>query len=952
MPVPRTDPVSTIRVEVLGPVRAWRGDVEIDLGAPRQRAVLAVLASNANRAVSRTELIDSLWGEHAPASAEGSVHTYVAGLRRALEPDRTNRAPSQVLANAGTGYVLRLPDDQVDLTAFESHLAAMRDGGADPQTALKHVESAIALWRGAPLSGIPGPFSELERTRLAELYLTAVEHRASLMLRTGRATDVVAELSRVVHEHPLREKLRGLLMSGLYQCGRQAEALEVYAETRRLLATELGVTPGPELRHLHEQILANDPVLADRTPRPAAVPAPPGRMVPAQLPHDINTFTGREKELALLRQHLDNTERGVLIAAIDGIAGIGKTALAVHFAHRIAERFPDGQLYVNLRGFDPNQPPLSSIDALGQLLRGLGVEPHQVPSAAEEQASMYRSLSAGKRILVVLDNAASTDQLRSLLPGSHTCMVLVTSRNRLGGLVARDGAYRITLGVLSEAESRRLLVRSVGEERLAGCPDALATLVQRCGYLPLALRIIAANLAARPHMTVNDLAEALCHEQDRLDVLASPDDETTAVRAVFSWSYHALKPEAARTFRLLGLHPGPEIGTAAAAALADEPLVATRRMLDGLSSCHLVEAIGRDRYRLHDLLRVYATERALAEEPPEEQAAAFGRLMSWCLHTAAAADRMLMPQNRPIPLEPVLEHCEPLAFGTYHQALAWLEQERVNLVAACLEAGRLGDHDTGWKLPTALVYFLELRSYWEDWIATQQVAVGTARALGVAEIEALALRSLGNAYWRRNQYDEALDCFQEGLTITKRLGDQQGTATLLYDIGAASRLGDESLRHLREALEIFSELGDRRYEGMTLCKLAKTHRCRGDVDQALKHLHQSLEIVHELGDRRCEAFGRLELARIHRDLGSHADSLDNADWAVRVFRELGDRHGEASAMQASGSAAQALGDLAQARETLLAAATIFAQLGDPRADEIAALLAGPLPPVPGGARPL
>jgi tetratricopeptide (TPR) repeat protein len=313
--------------------------------------------------------------------------------------------------------------------------------------------------------------------------------------------------------------------------------------------------------------------------------------------------------------------------------------------------------------------------------------------------------------------------------------------------------------------------------------------------------------------------------------------------------------------------------------------------------------------------------------------------MSWYLHTAAAADRVLMPQNRPIPLEPVLEHCEPLAFGTYHQALGWLEQERVNLIAACREAGRLGDLDTGWKLPTALVYFLELRSYWEDWIATQQVAVDTARALGVAEIEALALRSLGNAYWRRNRYDEALDCFQEGLTITKRLGDQQGTATLLYDIGAASRLGDESLRHLREAFEIFSELGDRRYEGMTLCTLAKTHRSRGEVDQALKHLHQSLDIVHELGDRRCEAFGRLELGRIHQDLGNHAESLGNTGWAVEVFRELGDRHGEACALHASGIALQSLGDTPRARETLLAAAAIFAQLGDPRAEEITQLLA-------------
>ncbi|GAA0596151.1 BTAD domain-containing putative transcriptional regulator [Kutzneria viridogrisea] len=933
-----------IRVEVLGPVRAWNGEVELDLGAPRQRAVLAVLASRVGRPVARGELIDGLWGEQAPVSAEGSVHTYVAGLRRALEPDRTHRAPAKVLANAGSGYVLRLADGQLDLVAFEQHLRRTRLAATsdDVDTALRNVEAAVNLWRGTPLSGIPGPFSEFERTRLTEMYLTALEQRAELMLRTGRDAEVVAELSRIVHEHPLREQLRGLLMTALYRSGRQAEALEVYGETRRHLAEELGVEPGPELRGLHERILTNEAALSGTsTPRPTER-VTTRRVVPAQLPHDMGGFTGREAELVQLEQFLAGDDNVVRIAAIDGSGGIGKTALAVHFAHRIAERFPDGQLYVNLRGFDPQQPPLVPGDALGQLLRGLGVDAQQVSTDPDEQAGMFRSMVAGKKMLVLLDNAASTDQVRSLLPGSASCVVLVTSRNRLGGLVARDGAHRITLGVLSEAESVSLLEHSIGAQRVAAEPAAVSALVARCGHLPLALRIVASNLADRRHLTVDDLVESLSIEQDRLDVLSAPDDESTAVRGVFSWSYHACKPEATRTFRLLGLHPGPDISTAAAAALTGRPVPVIRRVLDGLAGGHLIEEVGRDRYRLHDLVRVYAAERAEDEETEAERRAAVHRLVQWYLHTAHLADRLLMPQRRPVPLEQPVQHCLPQRLENYEQALAWLVAERMNLVAICLHAHESGDHDTAWRLASVLHGFFQLRSHWEDWAVTHRAGLASARAVNKPGAVTVLLTSLGGAYWHHCQYDEALRCYEEALRLSREIGDRQCTATALNDLGAAyadTDRAEEALEHFRQSLEIFAELGDRGCEGMAMYNMAKTHQGLGQFDTALGHLCESLDLVRQTGDRRCEAAGLTEFAAIHHVIGRLDEARAQAVHALEIFNELGDRHGAARVLRTLGAVQRDSGEPEAARQSWTRALEVFDELGAPQAEEISALLA-------------
>src|SRR6201996_8535466 len=455
---------SQLRVGVLGPVRAWLADQELPAGPPRQQAVLGMLAMRANRVVSRDELVDAVWGQQAPASAEGGVHTYVAGLRRVLEPGRSRRGPSQVLASAAGGYVLRLDPGQVDAIVFERGLGAGRRlrGAGDLSGAVAALDGALAEWHGSAFAGVPGPFAGSERVRLAELRPAAAEERADVRLDLGRHEQAVPELASLVAEHPLRERMRGLLMIALYRCGRQAEALQAFHDTREVLADELGIDPSPELSRIHQQILSLDPTLEAPSrgapPGPvtaAAPPAPPpatgaaaSHPVPAQLPLEAPGFSGRHSELErMLRAIVDDTVRicaggawddTVQIIAISGTAGVGKTALANRFARQVASRFPDGQLYVNLRGFDPSGSALSAESALRFFLDALGVQPQRMPVDADGRAALFRSLLNGKRVLIVLDNARDPDQVRPLLPGSPGSLVVVTSRSQLTGLVVAE----------------------------------------------------------------------------------------------------------------------------------------------------------------------------------------------------------------------------------------------------------------------------------------------------------------------------------------------------------------------------------------------------------------------------------------------------------------------------------------------------------------------------------
>ncbi|MCW5251165.1 AfsR/SARP family transcriptional regulator [Streptomyces sp. SHP 1-2] len=622
-----------LRIQLLGPVRAWRNGAEVALGPPKQRAVLALLASRANDVVGVESIVDALWGCDMPQTAVNGVHTYVSGLRRALEPGRPRGAAGSVLTSEPGGYCLRLDPADVDAALFtrvHGDARRLRGEGA-AEEALRLYERALSLWRGEAYAGVPGPFAAMGRTRLRDLRLTAVEEWAAGLLEAGRPAEPVAELTGAVADEPLREKLRWLLILALYRSGRQAHALRVYEETRRLLSTELGIEPGAELRSLHRRILSGQPEQPDR-PEPGEVPgdhrpAAPRDPVhdvprPFQLPPLARGFTGRVMELALLEKMLDEETAHhaatTPVAVVDGAGGVGKTALVLELAHRLVDRYPDGALYVDLRATGQRSRPMSAAEALAQLLGGLGVDASRLPAETAARATLYRSLLHGRRMLVVLDDADSADQLRPLIPRGTSC-VLVTGRRRLAGLAARDGAHLVTVGPLADEASARLLVGLSGG-RLDGQDRATARLVALCGGLPLALRVVADGLAARPEVPLGVLVDQYTEEGGRLDRLMVHDDAAASLRCVFETSYAALPADAARMFRYLGLHRGP-FTARTAATLAATDRVATGRLLSVLVSHHLLQEEAGHQYRFHPLVGAYAAECALREPPAHRQEA-------------------------------------------------------------------------------------------------------------------------------------------------------------------------------------------------------------------------------------------------------------------------------------------------------------------------------------------
>src|SRR5215470_13466489 len=593
---------------LLGPLLIRREAEEVPIPAARQRVVLAALLFKANQVVPLGELAGALWDEELPASARATVRNYVKRLRRALgDVDRLR------IATRGDGYLIGVAPGELDLDRFETlhgqagkHARAGR--WAEASVAL---HEALSLWRGQPLADVPSDvLARRELPRLAELRLQAAEDRFDADLHLGRHGDLVAELRQLTGAEPLRERLHELLMLALYRAGRQADALAAYRHARAILIDELGIEPGPGLRGLHQQMLAGDPALA--------VPAGPaaamsGALVPRQLPAALADFTGRAAELRALTAMLDQAGAGaagtVVISAIGGTAGVGKTALALHWAHQAAGRFGDGQLYVNLRGYGPSGAPAEPAEAIRGFLDALGVPPGRIPASAEAQAGLYRSLLAGRKMLIVADNARDEAQVRPLLPASPASLVLVTSRSQLGGLGAADGARLISLDVLPHAEAVQLLTARLGAERAAAEPAAVDQIADLCACLPLALAVAAARAAARPAFPLATVAGELADATGRLDALDA-GDPSSSVRAVFSWSTRQLSAQAARMFALLGLHPGPDISVPAAASLAALDKADARRLLRELTRAHLITEHAPGRYAFHDLLRAYATEQA------------------------------------------------------------------------------------------------------------------------------------------------------------------------------------------------------------------------------------------------------------------------------------------------------------------------------------------------------
>jgi DNA-binding SARP family transcriptional activator len=733
----------------------------------KQRIVLAALLLNAGRVVPVDGIAEILWGPAPPPSARVSVQNHVMRLRRALGEAGRDR-----IATQPPGYLIRVDPDELDLTRCEALLAAARaaarDGSWDQAAA--HACEALALWRGEPLADVDSEVLAMrEVPRLAELRLQAVEARIDAYLHLGRHGEVIVELRQLARTHPLRERLHGLLMLALYRDGRQAEALAAYQDVRRVLVEELGAEPGTGLRVLHQQILAGDPALDVPVLMPpvarSAVPA-----APRELPARVRNFVGRSDELETLTRLLNQPDEDVpdtvMISAIGGTGGVGKTALAVEWAHRVAERFPDGQLHVNLRGYDPAQP-MPATDALARFLRALGVPGQDIPPGEDERAARYRSLLAGRRLLVVLDNAGSVEQVRPLLPGAPACTVVVTSRDALAGLVARHGAVRLDLDLFPLADAVSLLKELIGERALAD-PTAVAVLAVQCCRLPLALRVAAELAATRLAEPLADLVVELADQQQRLDLLDAGADPRTAVRAVFSWSYRHLNVAAARAFRLAGLHPGADFDSHAVAALTSTGLVQARRMLDVLARAHLIQMIGSARYGMHDLLRAYACELAAVHDGQDEQYAALTRLFNHYLHTAAIAMDALVPAERhrrpriPPPGTPAPLVTDPAT------ARAWLDAERASLVAVTMHCAVHGWPAHATRLAVTVQRYLDSGSYCAEAITIHNNARTAARQVNDRAAEAAALNASPASTCSRAATRRPLAAFSGPLHCTGR----------------------------------------------------------------------------------------------------------------------------------------------------------------------------------------
>ncbi|GAA1660289.1 BTAD domain-containing putative transcriptional regulator [Catellatospora bangladeshensis] len=891
-------------VRVLGPVTVHAGGNAIDLGPRKRRYLLALLALEVNHVVPVDRLVDLMWPDGPPRTAVHAVRVAASTLRLAL------REVAAVEA-AGGGYVLRADPLTVDAHRFRQLVTRAR-AEADDRVRLALLDEALALWRGPALAGVvPGTVRQRLCHGLEESRLAAAEDRLDTLLRLGHHDELVAELTAQVAAHPLRERLAGQLMTALYRCGRITDALDAYARTRARLAAELGLDPGPELAVLHRRILSRDPGLEVRAERPALPAPPPPSVVPALLPRAVSGFVGREADLARLDQLLDPPDGApaATVAVIGGAAGVGKTSLALHWAHRTAHRFPDGQLHADLRGFGADGP-LPVQDVVRSFLEALGTPAQRLPEGAAAQAGLLRSLLAGRRVLLVLDNAADEEQVRPLLPGTPGCLAVVTSRHQLPGLVV-EGAQPVTLDLLTEAESRRLLARRLGAERVAAQPAAVSALVAACARLPLALAVVAARAASNPRLSLSALAGELIRvlppERGGLDAFglgAAPAD----VRAVFSWSYQAVSAPAQRLFRLLGVHPGPVAGDAAAASAAGLTVVQARRLLRELTAAHLLTEAAPGRYTSHDLLRTYAAELAL--DDPERDAAR-RRMLDHYLHSAAAAAGLLDTFRDPVPLDAPAAGVHPERPADADAALAWCTAEYPVLLAAVQAAARTGADAHAWRLACTLSEVFERLGRWDDWQVTHEAGLAAARRLGAPAAQGHCLVGLGRAAMWLRSWDLAHDRFARALALFEGLGDRDGLARTHHNLGYLHEQQGGDLRlalhHSERARELFRG-GDVAGLARALNAVGWYQTLLGRHRAAIAHCEEAIALLRGLGDRRSEALTWDSIACAYQGLGEHRRAIECCHRALELLGPLHDAFHEADISEHLGDSYLAVGD--------------------------------------------
>lgn len=922
-----------IEFGLLGPLDVRIGGQQLLVRSPKLRILLASLLVEPGRLVPVAKLIEAIWGSRKPDNPRRTLQLCVTRLRTVL----VNAGAGPVITTGADGYRADVPAECVDVKRFHGLLAqadhaADRSDQAGERAALAE---ATSLWRGEALADVPSDLLHREYGHhFGEQRLQALERQVDLRLRDGRHVEVVDELVELTAAHPLREKLWVQLITALDCSGRRADALISYHLVRRQLAEELGIEPGVELRQLHAKILVGGVVTGTGL---APFPA-----VPRQLPAEVIGFAGRADEIGRLHAVLDEHEADLgrsTILLVTGMAGVGKTALAGYWSRRIADRFPDGQLWVDLRGYH-HRAAVTAEQALAYVLRAFDFQGRDMPAELDSLVGLYRSVTDGRRMLVVLDNASSVDQVRPLLPGGTGSFVLVTSRNELTGLVAYKGAQAIRLDPFTIREARQMLAPRLGGHRIDAERDAVDRIIGRCGGLPLALAIVAARAVARPGFALDALDQQLADASDQLDNFASPDGGVD-VRAVFSWSYQTLHPPAARLFRFLGLHPTADLSTAAAGSLVGAARASARRLLDELAGAHLVTERAPDRFALHDLVHAYATELATGHETSQQRRAGQRRLLEFLTRTAVNARPLLQPSESDVVVPGIVDGLVPLTFGSERHAREWYQAERHNLVAGVDLAYALSFDDLCWRLAHANWIYLHLTSSWNDLLRTHEVGLRAAERSGDRAGEAHMLSGIGTAYRATGRSHLAVETQRRALAIFREVADVPGTATAQSNLGAAYRDAgrfDEALVSSWQAYKVDQARNEPGNMAISLYQIGLTLTAAGRPADAIPVICESLGALRQTGHQRGEALVLYALAAAHTRLGQHDAAVDHYRAALDIHLENGDRRYEAATLKGLGDALHETGRFHESHDAWKHALAIYEELGAPDAADLSAKL--------------